>query len=544
MSLHHRIFLALSVSALAFLAACGGNNGSSVTNPSPPPSGGFSVSNLKGTYVFSVAGTDTNGYAYAAVGTFTANGSGAISAGTIDLNDDGFAASNPVITPAANVAITSGSAYKIGVDGRGSATLQCATPFGNAIVLDFVLQDSTHGLVTEFDQAASGSGTLDLQSSSVTPAGSYAFIFSGAYNGSTVATVGNFTVGTGGALTGLVDLNSLGIPYAEETLTGSLTLGPSTSPATQILAAPSSGTPNFTMTYDVYAIDATHMKFIEMDSTGTLAGDAYAQTSTTVPTGALAFTLLGSTSSTVTAAGGFMVTDGNGNITNASTEDVNNTGSVSAAPITFSGTYAAAGTGRYTLSGFSGFVGATELAAYPSSGGLLLLEIDTGGTMAGAAYQQTAGSTLAASEGYALNLSGVNLGAATGSSAEIDDIAEFASAGSGLTLSGVTDENYAPGGVPNYGLALSGNYTTPDTNGRGQLGANAGNSSNGTLNGGFDVTYYAVDGTTFPFIETDNGQVALGVFLKQNSTASSAALRTTHPFFAPSLLHLRASRKK
>jgi len=512
--------------------------------PTPPPSGGFTASNLNGTYVFSVTGTDTNGSPYAAVGSFTANGSGGVTGGTIDLNDAGFASSSPVISPAANVAITSGSSYKVGADGRGTMTLNCSTPFGSSIALDFVLQDNTHGLVTQFDQAASGSGTIDLQSSGITPTGSYAFIFSGAYNGSIVATVGNFTVGAGGALTGLEDLNSFGIPYAAETLSGSLTLGPSSSPATQIAAIPSSGTANFTMTYDVYAIDATHLKFIEMDAIGTLAGDAYAQSSTSIPTGTLAFTLLGSTTSTVTAVGGFMVTDSSGNITNTSTEDVNNTGSLSAAPIGFSGTYNAGGTGRYTLSNFAGFVGATELAAYPSSGGLLLLEIDTGGMMAGAAYPQTAGTGLVVSQGYALNLSGINLGAATGQSAEIDDIAEFATSSAGLTLSGVTDENFAPGGTPNYGLALSGSYTAPDSNGRGQLSANAGNSSNGTLNGGFGLTYYATDGTTFPVIETDNGQVALGVFLKQNSTSSSAALRTTHPFFVPSLLHLRRATKK
>jgi hypothetical protein len=282
-------------------------------------------------------------------------------------------AGSPAISPAANVPVTSGSSYKVGADGRGTMTLDCSTPFGSSIALDFVLQDNTHGLVTQFDQSASGSGTIDLQSTGVTPTGSYAFIFSGAYNGSTVATVGNFTVGTGGALTGLEDLNSSGIFYADETLSGSLTLGPSSTPATQIAAIPSSsGTANFTMTYDVYAIDATHLKFIEMDAIGTLAGDAYAQTSTSVPTGTLAFTLLGSTTSTVTAVGGFMVTDSSGNITNSSTEDVNNTGSLSVAPIGFSGTYNAGGTGRYTLGSFSNFVGATELAAYPSNGGLLL----------------------------------------------------------------------------------------------------------------------------------------------------------------------------
>jgi hypothetical protein len=545
MSLRNRIFLLFSLSALAVFTACGGGGGTSVTQPTPPPSGGFGVNNLNGTYIFSVSGTDTNGSAYAAVGSFTANGSGAITGGTLDLNDAGFATSSPVISPVANVAISSASTYKIGADGRGQATLFSSTPFGSSILVDFVLQDSNHGLITEFDGSASGSGTLDLQSSGVTPSGSYAFLFSGAYGSSFLTTVGNFTLGNGDTMTGIEDLNSEGIPYVDETLSGSLVLGPSSTPATQISSVPTSGVPNFVITYDVYAIDATHLKFIEMDASGTLSGDAFAQSNPTLPTGTLAFTLLGSTASAVIGAGGFMVTDGNGNITNSSTEDINNTGSVSSSFINFSATYTAGGTGRYTLGSFSGFIGATELAAYPSSGGLLLLEIDTNGTLAGAAYQQTAGATLAASQGYAMNLSGVNLGAATGQSAEVDDIAEFATASSGGTLSGVTDENFAPGSMPNYGLALSGTYAAPDANGRGQLSANAGNSSNTTLNGGFGITYYAVDGTIFPFIESDSGQVAVGVFLKQNSSASSsAAAKIAHPFFVPSLMHAQTRMKR
>ena len=87
-----------------------------------------------------------------------------------------------------------------------------------------------------------------------------------------------------------------------------------------------------------------------------------------------------------------MVTDGAGNITSASTEDVNDAGTISTAPVSFSGVYASASgeTGRYTLNNLAGFVGGTEYAAYPSSGGVLLLEIDDSGLMSGAAYTQTA----------------------------------------------------------------------------------------------------------------------------------------------------------
>jgi hypothetical protein len=541
MSLRNRLVLPFIFSGLAVLAGCGGS-GNSIVHPTPPPSGGFSPSNLNGAYVFSSSGSDSNGAPYAIVGTFSANGSGGITGGVLDLNDAAFGVSSPVIAPVANAAISGGS-YTVGVDGRGQVKLNTNTPFTSPIILDFVLQDSSHGLVTEFDGNASGSGSLDLQASGATPTGSYAFIFSGVYNslgaanGVPFATVGNFTL-NGNTMAGLEDINSSLIPVAD-TLAGTFALGPSSTPATQIVAT---GNTSYSITYDVFAIDAGHLKFIEMDANGTLSGDAFAQSSTTMPTGTLAFTLIGGTSSILTAAGGFMVTDGNGNITNTSTEDINSSnGTISTSPIGFSGLYTAGGTGRYTLGSLAGFQGATEFAAYPSSGGLLLLEIDSSGIMAGAAYPQTSTAVPDPSQGYGLNLSGTNLGGSTGQAAEVDDIAEFATAASGLTLTGVTDEN-SPSSGPNYALALSGTYTAP-VSGRGQLAANAGNSNNSTLNGGFAINYYTVDGTTFPFIELDNGQIAAGVFVKQSSTTSTSAATRSHLLVLPPVVHARIARK-
>ena len=80
-----------------------------------------------------------------------------------------------------------------------------------------------------------------------------------------------------------------------------------------------------------------------------------------------------------------------------------------------------------------GFAGGTSYAAYPSSGGLLLLEIDNAGITSGAAYPQTS-TTFGAPEGYAFNLTGIYLGNPNFgiSPEEVDDIAEFASNSSGL----------------------------------------------------------------------------------------------------------------
>jgi hypothetical protein len=540
MSLRNALALFLVLSALALLAGCG--NGGGITNPIAPPGGGFSKSDLNGTYVFSVSGTDDiSGAAIAVVGTLNANGSGGITGGTMDINDFNFSA------PIPNLSISSSSSYNVGVDGRGTATLDVTTPFGRKLTFDFVMTSVSHGFIIQFDGNATGSGTLDLQAAGLTQAslaGTYAFSFSGADSAGTgaFATVGNFALDPNGTITsGLADFNDNGlVVFAGQTLAGQVILGPSSSPATLLTTAP------YSKTFDVFAIDATHLKFVEMDTLSILSGDAFSQTSTVVPTGNLAFTLAGFLAGAPFASGGFVVTDGAGNITAASTEDFNSNGTPGSSP-SFFGSYSAGGTGRYTLGSFSNFVGGSLFAAYPSSGGLLLLEIDTTslGILNGAAHAQTQGAAFATSEGYGLNLTGINLAGPTGV-VEVDDIAEFTANSSGTTVIGLIDENFAPGGVPIFDQKLNGTYTGPDSSGRFGISATAGNSSNSTLNGGFGLTVYTVDGTMFPFIETDTGgQVATGVFVLQTPSASPGVAQAgSHMFVAPPLIRPRAASLK
>jgi len=116
---------------------------------------------------------------YAMVGTLTANGSGGITGGTVDINDVAFAVVySPAIT-AADLPIGNAS-YGVSVDGRGKITFTTSNAVFPTVTLDFVLSSSSHGLVTEFDANGTGSGTIDLQSAGTTPAGAYAFSVSGA----------------------------------------------------------------------------------------------------------------------------------------------------------------------------------------------------------------------------------------------------------------------------------------------------------------------------------------------------------------------------
>src|SRR5271166_1555448 len=81
-----RLLMALAaIATILLMAACGSNNGPT------PSAGGFTNSNLKGTYVLAVSGTDVDNAGdvafFAIVGTIAADGNGNITGGTVDIND-------------------------------------------------------------------------------------------------------------------------------------------------------------------------------------------------------------------------------------------------------------------------------------------------------------------------------------------------------------------------------------------------------------------------------------------------------------------------
>jgi hypothetical protein len=503
MSLRNRLVVPIILSMLAVLAGCSSNSSNPAT---PPPSGNFSNSSFNGTYAFSAAGTGSSGAFFALAGTLQANGSGSITGGTLDLND---ASSS---TPLTNVAITGGT-YSVTSDGRGQATLNTAQ---GPVRLDFVLLSSSHAMVTRYDTNGTGGGSMDLQKS-VTQAqlaGSYAFNLGGIdVNGNSLATVGSFTLDSSGNISsGVEDFNDAGNASTALTLTGSVTVGTGTAPgaATLIATNSSSATPFGTLTFDVYTVDATHFKFVEKDTAALLGGDAFTQQGAALPSTStvLAYTMAGGIT-TPLSVGGFMTVDGVSAVSNG-LEDVNNNGIVPAAPLSFTGTYAASGSvGGRTLFTLSGFSGATQLVAYPTaSAGVQLLEIDNSGLLSGVAFEQTSGASLASSQGYGLGVTGINIGGLNGSFEE-DDIAEFTTTSTGF--SGLIDINDE--GTLSFDQKFTGNYAadSPAT-GRGVLTSNL-------VNG----VYYAVDSSTALFLETDTNQVGSGSLLLQTPGAKSSA---------------------
>ena len=509
-----RVLMALAaVSGIGLLVAC--SSGTGIGRPNPT---GFTNSSLSGTYIFSVSGSDVNATSesfFAIAGTLTADGKGNITGGTVDVIDPNLGGTGIFLGQA-----VSASTYSISQDGRGTGSL--ATPVGT-FGLDFVLTSTSHGLIIRFDGIGSGSGTLDLQgSASQSSLASLVFSLSGINGINPFGTVGAFTLNSSGTITsGIQDFNNNNSSSASglngAALTGSVVLNSGTSGTAQLN---SSFGP---LTFDFWVVDSSHLKLIETDASGLiLIGDAFTQ-QTSFTAGQLVFTLGGNDSGfNPLAIGGFVTTDANGTLSNG-TEDFNDAGNANTVT-NFSGSCSApapfpSGRCQLSLNGFSnGSSNNFIFAAYPSSGGIQLLEIDNLGLTQGAAFAQTATSFAAAS--YALNLSGANTDG-RGNVGEVDDVAQFnATTATNNNMTGSLDENTTFVG-PIHNSSLSGTYT-PDSpaTGRGAISV----STPRTFIGGLSLEYYVVNSSSAVFIEVDNSQLSVGSFEAQSPGSAGAAL--------------------
>jgi hypothetical protein len=472
------LFLAITI-VLVAISGCGG--GSRVNFP--PPVGPFTNANLSGPFAFSYTGSDASGFLTVA-GSFVADGAGNITSGTQDVNSGLGVTTNAAIS----------GAYLVRGDGRGTITLN--SPAGNS-TLDFVIVASGHALVTRFDTRATGSGTIDQQTTSAFSnavlAGPFAFNLSGIDTGGIPLAVGGvFTSDASGTLTaGVDDSNDDGVVVTNDPMTGSIPVA-STGRGTATL-----NTSRGALTFAYYVVDANHLKFAGTNTLPALGGEAFRQLGTFTNasvSGPFAFTLAGSDllSRNPFAAGGVLVSNGAGTIANG-IEDFNDFGIVNT-NVTFTGTYTIAANGRGTMN-LTTTAGNFTFAIYPSTGGVLLLETDVRFLTSGTALQQqttpfTAGSLQGT---YGMNFTASNNGT------ELDSIAEFTADGVGK-LSGIIDLNNS-GGIT-FGQALSGTFTVA-SNGRTTMTLQ---TPLGTQN----LVAYLVNGTRALFVETDGAIVAAG----------------------------------
>src|SRR5882724_3785 len=472
------LFLALAV-ALVIITGCGGGTSLSF----PPPVGSFTNANLSGPFAFSYTGSDASGF-LAVAGSFVADGAGNLTSGTQDINSGLGVRTNAAIT----------GTYVVRADGRGTANLN--SPAGNT-TLDFVIVASGHALVTRFDNRATGSGTIDQQTSSAFSnavlAGPFAFSLSGIDTGGIPLAVGGiFTSDASGTLTaGVDDSNDNGVVVTNDPMTGSIPMT-STGRGTATL-----NTSRGALTFACYVVDANHLKIVGTNTLPALGGEAFRQQGTFTNasvSGPFAFTLAGADllSRNPFAAGVVVTSDGAGNLTNG-IEDINDAGFVNT-NVPFTGTYTMAANGRGTMT-LTTPPEPFTFPIFPPRGGFILFKTDfrflTTGT---ALQQQTTPFTAGSLQGtYGLNFT------ASSNGSELDSIAEFSADGVSK-LTGIIDLNNS-GGIT-FGQPLSGTFTVA-ANGRTTMALQ---TPLGTQN----LVVYLVNGTRALFVEIDEAVVAAG----------------------------------
>ncbi len=473
------LFIAAAI-ALVTIAGCGG--GSSVSFP--PPQGGFTNANLSGPFAFSYIGVDGGGF-LAVAGSFVADGSGHITSGTQDINSGTAVSTNAAVN----------GTYLVRADGRGTVTLN--SPAGTS-TLDFVIVAGGHALVTRFDNRATGSGTMDQQTTSAFSnaalAGPFAFTLSGIDTGGVPLAIGGvFTSDATGTLTsGLDDSNDNGLIVTNDPMTGSIPVAASGRGTATL------NTSRGALTFAYYVVDANHLKVVGTNTVPALGGEAFRQTgpfSNASVSGPFAFTVAGADllNGNPFAAGGVLTSDGAGNVTSG-IEDFNDGGSVSTS-VPLTGTYAMAANGRGTLT-LNTTAGTFSMIIYPSSGGVLVLEIDPRFLTSGAALQQ---QTTPFTAGSFQGIYGMNFTGAAGGGSELDSISEFTADGVSK-VSGIIDINNS-GGIT-FGQSMTGTFVA-NANGRNALSLQ-------TPLGPQSLIVYLVNGNRALFVEVDGGLVAVG----------------------------------
>jgi hypothetical protein len=511
-----QLLAGLTLCAALFATACGGSTSS--TPPPPPPNVGFSNSTLNGQYAFEMSGEDFNGRLIARVGSFTANGSGTITAAVEDINDSGSFST---------VQFTGGS-YSIGSDGRGTLTLT-GGPLGGALGLNIAMSSTKGGVAVQTDGNAASSGAFDLQTASAFSltaiTGQYSFDLSGQdLSGAPLSIVGEFTANAAGGLTGgTIDVND-GSQAAPT--------GPNPIPTSTFALDPTFGSSSGRGTVSIngqavvfYVVDGTRLRFVEEDATAITVGDAFLQ-SGTIPTqvanlnGSFAFISAGAA-----VVGNFgaiarvgSATFNGGALSNVFLDDNNAGNHTQRGPDTGSYTIDAAGTGRGTFTFTDSSAGTFSYIFYLfSPTQAVLLETSNGLIGAGSISAQPSSiSTAGLAGNYVFNWSGLTIPSSGNIGFEEDFIGQYALS-SGGSITGRADYT-EPGSTSSRGpiftdVPLSGTFNAGGT-GRNAYQATVSPGS-GAPSTTINFAAYVAAGNTVYLVTTDSNRVTAGTVTPQ-----------------------------
>jgi hypothetical protein len=512
-----RLLLFSAVALATFMGACNSGVGGP---PPPPPTGGFTLASLKGSYAFQMSGTDTAGSPISRVGSFTADGTGNITAGIEDVNDGGTVnggggSGTPVLFMAAPQ-----STYTMQSNGRGTLTL---VDTSGTLKFSITLSSSSAGLIVETDGSSTVSGSFRSQTIAQTFSTAYAFDFSGVdLTGQVGASfVGQFNTNTTTGITGGV---------FDENDDGNLTplIG---IPASTIILDPAYGA-NFGrgriilngLSFEFYVADGSNLAVLEEDASFLTSGFATAQAA--VPTqlsgvaGSFVFDVGGSAN--CSGAAGPLVSAGrldanNGVISNLALDE-NCSGTAS----TFGGaggisnvsfTIDAAGSGRGTLAFTDVATGDLFSAVFylTSASGGFIQDTTSGVVADGSLFLQTGPFTATSLAGkYIANWTGVNIS----NGFEEDFNGQFAlTTATSSNITGTVDYTELGDNQIVSGAGIGGTFTLTGTGTSGGSMANTLNIQAGGQN--FKFNAYLISNNSMLLIGTDNAHVVVGAVSRQ-----------------------------
>jgi len=511
-----------------------------------------------GTYVFSLSGLQSpSAQPYFVSGVFVVSG-GAITGGEQDYRE---APQPPTFSGAATDLInSSGGNISTSVDGNVKIVLatcngtDCTSTDANVGVngvetLDASAVSPTRFLVSEFDASHTANGTIDLQTSTTTPSGGYAFEIRGTDipNVLPIAIGGIINIDGSGTISGYGSVFDINDGSSQSGFGHVLTdgaFGPSTVTAPDgygrvvFNLVPSAASNIASIILAGYIVDATHIRLVEDSdplgfSTGGTALGQGASTgsfsSTTLAGSSFVFSALGKDANTNFnfQVAGVLTT--NADLSVSGTLNLNDLSQDITTPIPFTGTYTVDPTGRVTLSNLTDGTGIftfNDWQFYLTGSGAGTVgtmasmdnttSADGGDVLAGFVYQQTGGPFTAASFSgkYVMDATGTD-----SNGSELDAVGPITADGTS-TFTGTVDLNWLfhTGAVQD--LTVSGSFAA---------------NSNGVFTGnitGLDVssptnndafTYYVIDTTKVVAIQTDNNQLTLAYFECTSATCPSGS---------------------
>jgi hypothetical protein len=426
--IYSHLFSLIAIAGLLALSACGGSSsGGSGNNGGGGGTGGSTAnSRLNGTYTFYVNGLDSSAVPYSMAGAMTLDGSGNITGGEQDLFDGGSSSVD------SDDSITSGT-YTVNSDGHGTATLN--TTNDGTEVLAFMVVNDNHLLITEFDNTATSSGAMDMQTATtVVPAGGFSFTL---FDQNDSFTLGGVLTSDGSASF----TNGLGDQAVVDQTSGNLDISNNV-PLTGSFGVPDSfgrGTITLNDTgissslqFAYYAVGPEVYRLVEIDGTTAFAaGSMYSQgtggaLSAQTLNGNFAFNNFGVDGTTIgiIASSGEFTTDGSALVT-AGFADVNDGSGTAVTASAISGAYGIGANGRGSINLSTTSTELTNFGVYtvdpalniedPNNtstglGGALLVELDTAAIGTGVAVPQASTATLSGSYGIGVQAPGVNSG--------------------------------------------------------------------------------------------------------------------------------------